>query len=76
MKIGIIGSMQFSDRMVEVATKLKALGHEPMMSLFVQSFLGKDAEEQEYYSRYAIDKACELRVLHGLFQEIFYRVIG
>ena len=47
MKIGIIGSMQFSDQMVEVAEKLKTLGHEPVLSLFVESFLGKNAEEQE-----------------------------
>lgn len=47
MKIGIIGSMQYSDQMVESAEKLKALGHTPMLSLFVESFLGKDAIEQE-----------------------------
>lgn len=47
MKIGIIGSMQFSDQMIEVAEKLKKLGHEAILSLFIQSFLGKDADKQE-----------------------------
>lgn len=47
MKIGIIGSMQFSQQMINIAEELRKLGHEPILSLFVQSFIGKNAEEQE-----------------------------
>jgi len=47
MNIGIIGSMQHSEAMVKVADELRALGHEPSLSPFVESMLGKTAEEQE-----------------------------
>ncbi len=47
MKIGILGSMQFSDQMIQIAEKLRNLGHEPVTSRFIEPFLGKTAEEQE-----------------------------
>lgn len=47
MKIGIIGSMHFSEKMLEVAEGLKALGHGPILSNFVQSFPGKNDTEKE-----------------------------
>jgi nucleoside 2-deoxyribosyltransferase len=47
MKIGIIGSMQFSDQMIKVAEQLKETGHEPSLSLFIEPFLGKSSDEQE-----------------------------
>ena len=47
MKIGIIGSMQFSDKMIEAADELRKLGHEPVLSLFIQSFIGQNPDEQE-----------------------------
>jgi len=47
MKIGIIGSMHFSEKMLEAAEELKKLGHEPLLSNFVNSFLGKDDGEKE-----------------------------
>lgn len=47
MKIGIIGSMHFSEKMLEVAEQLKELGHVPILSNFVNSFPGKSDEEKE-----------------------------
>lgn len=47
MKIGIIGSMQFSERMLAVAEELRRLGHQPVVSLFVQTMVGKNDEEKE-----------------------------
>jgi len=47
MKIGIIGSMHFSEKMLGVAEDLKRLGHEPILSNFVQLFPGKDDTEKE-----------------------------
>lgn len=47
MKIGIIGSMQNAELMVTTATTLRHNGHEPIVSLFVESVLGKSAGEQE-----------------------------
>ncbi len=48
MIIGIIGSMHFSEKMLEIATELKTLGHDPILSNFVDSLPGKnDAEKEE-----------------------------
>ena len=47
MKIGIIGSMHFSEKMLEVAEGLKKLGHEVLLSNFVNSFPGKNDDEKE-----------------------------
>jgi hypothetical protein len=47
MKIGIIGSMHFSEKMLSVAEELKNLGHEPILSNFVDSFLNKNDDEKE-----------------------------
>ena len=47
MRIGIIGSMHFSEKMLEVSEELKKLGHEPMLSNFVKSFPRKNDEEKE-----------------------------
>jgi hypothetical protein len=48
MKIGIIGSMQFTEKMIETANKLNDLGHETFMTSFAESFVGKtDQEKQE-----------------------------
>jgi hypothetical protein len=47
MKIGIAGSMQFTDKMFDVAEKLKSLGHETFMSSFGERYAHKSAEEIE-----------------------------
>lgn len=47
MKIGILGSMQLSDQMIQIAGELRNMGYEPITSRFIEPFLGKTAEEQE-----------------------------
>lgn len=47
MRIGIVGSMHYSEKMLEAADALRLLGHEPFLSSFVQKFIGKDDEEKE-----------------------------
>ncbi len=47
MKIGIIGSMQYTDRMLEVRDELTALGHEAFLTNLHVAFIGKTAEEIE-----------------------------
>lgn len=47
MKIGIIGSMHFSEKMLEVKAELEKLGHEVFVSSFVNEFLGKNDVEKE-----------------------------
>jgi hypothetical protein len=47
VKIGVAGSMQFTEQMVAVCESLKKLGHEPFMSKFKDAYLGKSDEEKE-----------------------------
>ena len=47
MRIGLLGSMQFTEKMVEVRDELAKLGHEAFISHFYQSYLGKTDEEIE-----------------------------
>lgn len=47
MKIAILGSMQFTERMIEVGEQLKQLGHQPVISNFASEFVGKTDAEKE-----------------------------
>jgi len=47
MKIGVAGSMQFTEQMIEVCEKLEKLGHETFMSKFKDRYVGKTYEEKE-----------------------------
>ncbi len=47
MKIGVAGSMQFTERMMDLCSELNKLGHEPFMSKFGPAFVGKTNEEKE-----------------------------
>lgn len=47
MKIGIISSMQNTEKMIEVRDKLMELGHDVFMSKFYKTLIGKSDEEIE-----------------------------
>lgn len=47
MKIGIIGSMQYTEQMLEMKSKLSALGHEAFVTDLHKEFIGKTDEEKE-----------------------------
>jgi len=48
MRVGIIGSMQVTERMYEAAEELKKQGHDAfVVSIFAASFVGKDDDEKE-----------------------------
>lgn len=47
MRIGIIGSMQMTERMLEVKERLEKLGHTVFVSKFAPEFVGKSDEEKE-----------------------------
>ena len=47
MKIFVLGSMQFSEQMVEARNQLREMGHEAVTSVFVDAFIGKNDEEKE-----------------------------
>ena len=47
MRIGIIGSMQFTDKMIEYRDKLEKLGHAAFITDLHKSMIGKSDEEIE-----------------------------
>jgi len=48
MKIGIIGSMQYTEQMLEAKKELIALGHDAFLTDLHEPFIGKnDAEKEE-----------------------------
>lgn len=47
MKIGIIGSMQYTEKMLELRDKLIKLGHTAFITELHQPFIGKTDQEIE-----------------------------
>lgn len=47
MKIGVVGSMQYTEKMMEICDELRRLGHHAFMSKFAAPFVGKSDEEKE-----------------------------
>jgi predicted RNA-binding protein with PUA domain len=47
MKIGVAGSMQFTEQMMAACVELEKLGHTVFMSKFKDSYIGKTDEEKE-----------------------------
>lgn len=47
MKVGVVGSMQFTEQMLELCEQLRALGHEAYTSTFAAAFVGKSGAEKE-----------------------------
>ena len=52
MKIGIIGSMQFTDKMLEVREQLRELGQEAFVTDLYRAMVGKTAGEIETIKLY------------------------
>ncbi len=47
MKIGVIGSMQYTENMLEIRDELIALGHDAYVTDLHEAFIGKTDEEKE-----------------------------
>jgi len=47
MKIGVIGSMQYTEKMLELRDKLINLGHDAFVTNLATPFVGKTDEEKE-----------------------------
>jgi len=47
MKIGIIGSMQFTEKMLETAEKLKKFGHKGIITPLHKNLVGKTDKQKE-----------------------------
>ena len=47
MKIGVVGSMQFTEKMLEIVSELQGMGHEAFITDLHETFIGKSDEEKE-----------------------------
>ena len=47
MKIGIVGSMQFTEKMLEIKSDLIKIGHQPFLTDLHKGFSGKTDDEKE-----------------------------
>lgn len=47
MKIGIVGSMQYAEKMIEIKNRLEKMGYAAYMSNLSSPFVGKSDEEKE-----------------------------
>jgi len=47
MKIGVVGSMQYTELMLEARDKLKQLGHDAFVTRLATAFVGRTDEEKE-----------------------------
>ncbi len=47
MKIGVVGSMQKTEKMLEIQAELEKHGHKTFISSFAPSFVGKTDKEKE-----------------------------
>jgi len=63
MKIGIIGSMQFTEKMLEVRDELIRLGHDAFVTDLHKPFVGKTDEQKEQiklHQKYNMDAIREM----------------
>lgn len=47
MKIGVAGSMQYTEKMIDLCNQLRSMGHEVFMSKFGAEYVGKSDAEKE-----------------------------
>jgi hypothetical protein len=47
MKIGVVGSMQFTEKMIDIKNKLSEMGHDAFLTNLADPFVGKTDDEKE-----------------------------
>jgi hypothetical protein len=68
MKIGIIGSMQLTEKMYEICDELKKLGHNAYLTDLAKPFIGKTDEEKEEIKIYQKNNQNAMREFWELMQ--------
>jgi len=68
MKIGIIGSMQYTEKMIEVRDKLIELGHNAFVTDLHKALVGKTDEEKEKIKLYQKNNMDAIRVFWKAMQ--------
>lgn len=69
MKIGVVGSMQYTEKMLAVRDKLISMGHDAFVTTFAQSLIGKSDEEKERIKLYQKKNKDAIREFWRLMQD-------
>jgi len=69
MKIGILGSMQYTEQMIEVRDKLIKLGHDAFVTDLHTPFIGKTDEEKEKIKIFQKNNKDAIREMWRLMQD-------
>jgi len=68
MKIGIIGSMQLTEKVYEICDELKNMGHDAYLTSLAKPFVGKSNEEKEKIKIYQKNNLDAIREFWKLMQ--------
>lgn len=68
MRIGIIGSMQYTEKMMEIRDKLLKMGHDAFLTNLAEPFVGKSDEEKEKIKIYQKQNKDAIREFWRLMQ--------
>lgn len=68
MRVGIIGSMQYTEKMIEARDKLISLGHNAYLTNLASPFIGKTDEEKEKIKIYQKQDLDAIREFWKLMQ--------
>lgn len=69
MKIGIAGSMQFTEKMIEIRDELISLGHNAFVTTLASPFIGKTDKEIEEIKKYQKENLDAIREFWKLMQD-------
>ncbi len=68
MKIGVVGSMQHTDKMLALCDELRKLGHEPFITKFAKSMAGKNDQDIEQLKLHQKNNLDAIREFWNLMQ--------
>lgn len=68
MKIGVIGSMQYTEKMIEARDELNKLGHDAFVTSLAEPFIGKTDEEKEEIKIYQKQNLDAIREFWNMMQ--------
>jgi hypothetical protein len=69
MKIGVVGSMQYTERLLDLKARLNALGHNAFVTRLAAPFVGKTDEEKEAIKIYQKQHMDAIRDFWFLMQD-------
>ncbi len=68
MRIGVVGSMQLTEKMYEICDNLKKLGHNAYLTSLAEPFIGKNDDEKERIKIYQKNELDAIREFWRLMQ--------